>query len=283
MSRLALISFVVAVAWTVPAQAQQAPLWRLVAQSDVIATGRLAFPTSPVAPRSYIALPFLENRLLKGEAGEPLIIRWFSEPGLYGPSASQLANASDSSSIVFAMRADRSLYFAGNTPEAVQSVEVTAVASVQTEVARQEDVLRRWRDDSSVDHYAEVRSIINQIAALRPPSRSQRRDGVSAQQALFNRLIALGDDGVPAIIMLMDDRRPLAEPQITLVNDFAGAFEGTRHYGPDLIVDALEAILNDITGESFGNIYNGGSEQERTKAVRGWRIYLDHLRSIPAP
>lgn len=281
MSRLALVPFLLALAWAVPVQAQQAPLWRLVAQSDVISTGRLEFPTGPITPRSYVELPVLENRFLKGETGERQIIRWFSEPGPYAPSAAQLEIASGSSSIVFAARAGGSLYFAGNTPDAVQPAEATTVAAVETEIARQEEVLRRWRDDRSVDHYAEVRSIIHQIARLRTTSRAARRGVVSAQQAFFDQLIALGDNAVPAIIMQMDDNRPLAESRISLVNDFPGAFEGTRHYGPDLIVEALDAVLNDITGESFGNIYNGGSAEERTKAVRGWRIYLDHLRSIP--
>ena len=76
--------------------------------------------------------------------------------------------------------------------------------------------------------------------------------------------------------------RPLAESQISLVNDFPGAFEGVRHYGPDLIVEALDAILNDITGENFGNIHNGGTAAERAKALRSWRIYLDHLRTNSA-
>ena len=193
MSRLALIPFLLALASAVPAKAQPAPLWRLVAQSDLIATGRLEFPTSPAVPRSYVELPVLDHSVLKGEASERLIIRWFSEPGLYAPSAAQLEIASGSSSIMFAVRAGGSLYFAGNTPDAVQPVEATTVAAVETEIARQEEVLRRWRDDLSVDHYAEVRSIISQIARLHTSSRRARRDVVSAQQALFDQLIALGD------------------------------------------------------------------------------------------
>lgn len=283
MSRLALIPFLLALAWAVPVQAQQAPLWRLVAQSDVISTGRLEFPAGPVSPRSYVELSVQDNRPLKGEAGERLIIRWFSEPGPYAPSATQLEIASGTSSIVFALRAGGSLYFAGNTPDAVQPAEAKAVAALETEIARQEEVLRRWRDEPSVAYYAEVRSIIDQIASLRTTSgATARRDVVSAQQALFNRLVALGDDAVPAIIMQMDDTRPLAESEISLVNDFPGAFEGVRHYGPDLIVEALDAILNDITGENFGSIVNGETTAERTRAVRGWRIYLDHLRTNPA-
>lgn len=283
MNRLALIPLLLILAWIAPAQAQPAPLWRLVAQSDVIATGMVEFPTGPIAPRSYLLLPIGDFYLLKGATDPPLAIRWFSEPGLYAPSAEQLASASGSPSILFAVRTEGAYYFAGNIPDAVRPSEPATVAAVEAEIARQTDVLANWRADSTVGRYAEVRSLIDQIAALRPISdRAAQRDVVSAQQALFGRLIALGDEAVPAIIMQMDDQRPLAASQISLVNKFPGAFEGIRHYGPDLIVEALAAVLNDITGENFGNIHNGGSAEARTKAVRGWRIYLDHLRSSEA-
>ncbi len=39
------------------------------------------------------------------------------------------------------------------------------------------------------------------------------------------------------------------------------------------MVDALAAVLNQITGRNFGFIYNGASEEERRSAVDGWRHY----------
>jgi hypothetical protein len=63
---------------------------------------------------------------------------------------------------------------------------------------------------------------------------------------------------------------------IQLENKFPGAFEGTRHHNPERAVDALAAILNQITGESFGDIDNGGSDRERQATVAGWRIFLDY-------
>lgn len=50
--------------------------------------------------------------------------------------------------------------------------------------------------------------------------------------------------------------------------------EPIRFYGPAKVVDALAAILNQITGKSFGFIYNGGTEAERTSSVRGWHDFL---------
>jgi hypothetical protein len=121
----------------------------------------------------------------------------------------------------------------------------------------------------------DVRKLIEQIAALPPDNRSAER-----QQALFDQLIAKGPDAVPTIIALMDDRRRLAVPAISLVNKSPDAFEGMRHYGPALMVDALSAVLNQITGEHFGFIYNGASDAERRATVTAWRQYL---RSQPSP
>lgn len=47
----------------------------------------------------------------------------------------------------------------------------------------------------------------------------------------------------------MDDRRKLPVPQISLRNEAPDAFEGIRHYGPQVVVGALAAILSQITGQ----------------------------------
>lgn len=279
MSRLALIPLLLAVTWSAPAQAQQTQLWRLVARSDVIATGVVEFPAGPVAPRNYVLLPVSEARLLKGATDQPFVIRWFSEPGPNGLSAEQLARVAGSSSIVFALRAEEALYFAGDTPDAVQPAQPAATAAVEAEIARQAEVLASWQADSDVPHYAEVRAIIEAIIALPPASREERRSGATEQQRLFDRLVALGVEAVPAIVEQMDDDRALASPMISLINHAPGAFERTRHYGPKAMVDALAAVLNQLTGESFGFIYNGGTAAERDASIRGWRIYLDNLRT----
>jgi hypothetical protein len=125
-------------------------------------------------------------------------------------------------------------------------------------------------------HTSEVKEIISQLAALRE-SRLDEDRKLAAQQQLFARLERLGSTAIPAIIAQMDDRRPLAVQQISLENRFPGAFESVRHYGPELIVDALDAILNQITGQSFGFIGNGGSDEDRRRAVIGWQSYAAKL------
>jgi len=52
-----------------------------------------------------------------------------------------------------------------------------------------------------------------------------------------------------------------------------GAFEAVRCYSPVLVVDALAALLNQLTGESFGLSYNEADDPERARAVKAWRIH----------
>lgn len=118
------------------------------------------------------------------------------------------------------------------------------------------------------------------------PSKIDKRVAVLIEKMLnkgmehqaFADLEALGCAAVPAIVKRMDDRRNLPDPSISLENKSPDAFEGLRHYSPQKIVDALATILNQLTGQNFGFIYNGGTDEERTKAVNGWR---DFLRKTP--
>ena len=107
------------------------------------------------------------------------------------------------------------------------------------------------------------------------------------EQRAVADLESLGCPAVPAIIKQMDDRRKLPHPHISLKNKSSYSFEGMRHYAPEQVVDALAAILNQITGRDFGFISTGATDQERTKAIRGWRNFLKNtpakLRCRNAP
>lgn len=96
----------------------------------------------------------------------------------------------------------------------------------------------------------------------------------NTEQKAFSDLEAIGCAAVPSIIRQMDDRRALHDPRISLRNESPNAFEGIRHYGPQEIVDALAAILNQLTGKDFGFIYNGSTDDERKRTVQGWRQFL---------
>ncbi len=118
-------------------------------------------------------------------------------------------------------------------------------------------------------NHGERLSMDQRVAALI----EQTLNGSTEEQA-FAELESLGCAAVPAIIRRMDDHRSLPDPRITLRNKSVNAFEGLRHYGPKQVVDALAAILNQVTGQHFGAIYNGGTDALRADTVRGWREYL---------
>jgi hypothetical protein len=42
-------------------------------------------------------------------------------------------------------------------------------------------------------------------------------------------------------------------------------------------VDALAALLNQVTGESFGLSYNDPSDDEREHAVAAWQVYAQYV------
>jgi hypothetical protein len=113
-------------------------------------------------------------------------------------------------------------------------------------------------------------SLADKQAALLIEKTLQRK----TEQQAFSDLEALGCAAVPAIIERMDNRRKLPELRISLRNKSPDAFEGIRHYGPEVVVDALAAILNQVTGRDFGFIYNGATNAERTKTITGWRDFL---------
>lgn len=95
----------------------------------------------------------------------------------------------------------------------------------------------------------------------------------------FTKLENIGEKGVPYIILALDNFSELPVQCIRTRNNFPDAFEEFAHYGPYLVVDALAAILGQITHTSFGFIYNGDdiTDEERIKTIKGWYIYLYYL------
>jgi hypothetical protein len=250
-------------------------LSRWVAQTDLILIGRLDVPADALrtairnSSKEYLEAPVSEARWLKGEPdpGE-LVVKIYSEPTPYYPPAQALLDLSGKPSLIFLQRVDyrgaASHYL--NGPEALQAATPSAVAAVEAELARQARLLGRWKPSSRVPHYGEIRVLMKELS-----NASRAR-----QAAIFRKLEKLGHRAVPALIAQLDDRRRLAHPEISLVNHSPDAFEGIRHYGPERVVDAIDAILNQITGTG-GSIVNGGSERERRNAVSSWRVYIADL------
>jgi hypothetical protein len=90
----------------------------------------------------------------------------------------------------------------------------------------------------------------------------------------------LGDDVVQRLVAHLDDQRPLPRgTQIVLENHAVNAFEATRVYGPKTVHDALDAVLNQITGRSFEVVSSGATPEVRQRNLQAWRNWC--VRAYP--
>lgn len=160
-----------------------------------------------------------------------------------------------------------SLFMLGNIDNSLTSKTEDTIKVITNEVKQQQEIT----DDKTFfsicpndKNSARVKRLI-----------ADMHNGAKANDA-YIELEKMGFDAVPGMICQMDDRRELAQKHISLENKNPKAWEAYRHYSPKVVVDVLEAILNQITGKSFGFIENGGTEEERANTVRGWRTYLWH-------
>ncbi len=257
--------------------------WRLVAQSHFIVVGTLDIPVEDLrqaiesGDHRYVELRVAPFELVKGSIErKDLKVRYFTQEAWYAPRPDSVIKMHRKNALLFLIQVDdpysQGLYFSGHTPAALQLVSEENVDLIRKEVHRQQDLLASFsqpRDSKIEAQYDAVDILIK---------KSLRKE---TQHAAFAELEALGKVAVPAMILLMDDRRPLPIKGISLRNKSENAFEGLRHYSPELVVDAMAALLNQLTGEGFGSIYNGASERERRETVNGWRIYLHYSGMLP--
>ena len=99
------------------------------------------------------------------------------------------------------------------------------------------------------------------------------------EQLAFAELEALGPAAVPYIVSHLGDMRLLPDREISLSNSSPNSFEGLRHYGPETVHDALSAILNQLTGQTFEFVYNGATSSEREANKAKWQAWC--VKSYP--
>ncbi len=253
-----------------------AKLARLLAGSHIVLIGKMDVPKQRLAEQArkpapdYVDIPIQIESILKGESMSSATVRFYPQDADYKPSIGALLDLSGEPAVLFLTQIDDGpvgLYFAGYTPDALKRATAPTVAAVRAEASRQVQIIGSWHANSTLPHFSEVRALIARLGQVSDDE----------QQRVFDRLEALGEAAVPAIIAQMDDRRPLQTQSISLVNHAQDAFERMRHYGPEQVVDGLDAVLNQITGESFGSIVNGGSSRQRDMAVAGWRVFAADL------
>jgi hypothetical protein len=251
-------------------------LANLIAGSDIVVIGRMDVSKQRLLAEAqkpdpeYLDIPTHVDEVLKGGEAGNLTVRLYPREASYRPSNDAVVRLADAAEILFLMQVDEgssSQYYLHQSPESLKAATQRTVGTVRAETARQNAIIRSWGPDTALPRFSEVRALIASLG----------RVGGEKQQRVFDRLEALGTEAVPAIIAQMDDRRALRTPAISLVNRFPDAFEGMRYYGPKEVVDGLDAVLNQVTGQSFGSIMNGGSDRERNGAVAGWRVYASGL------
>jgi hypothetical protein len=101
-----------------------------------------------------------------------------------------------------------------------------------------------------------------------------------SEAAAFSALEELGAPAVPYIVGHLGDVRSLPIRSISLATKGTAAFEGARQYAPVVVHDALSAILNQITGQSFEFVYNGATAEVRARNAQAWVSWC--VRTYPS-
>ena len=262
--------------------------WRMIAESGLIVRGRLLVPVRAIRSRlkskqrEYEVLHLQVHQLLKGNTSQKtLAIRYFVSTDADQPSTRTVLSLHNKEVVAIMEHPSDyyieghvlpspfagQLFLAGNSSDSLQPDNRATTLRIQTEVQNQERIAANF----SALPAARPDAFAPKVKALIEAMTHEK----SEQQA-FAGLEALGIQAVPSIIRLMNDRRRLPIPGIMLRNKARNAFEGARQYRPDVVVDAVAAILNQLVGESFGFIYNGASQRERQREVNGWRVFLQY-------
>ena len=91
----------------------------------------------------------------------------------------------------------------------------------------------------------------------------------------FLRLESYGENGVPYLVQHLGDMRPLGDKNMTLKNivivNSKKTEQGQRIYTPEVVSDAMAALLNQITGKSFEFVYNGADPATRAANRKEWQ------------
>ena len=205
-------------------------LWKLVARSHVIVDGVPDVPLDEIekanhsGKHDYINVAIHVTKCIKGDdCPQTIVVRYFTRPAPYSPSGQILAELNGQKSVFFLSKVDVSapgFYFV-QRPTAIQPFSQEFIDRLSTEVSAQRKIINqfvRYFRPESEPVYAKVRALIERT--LNPRT----------EEKAFAELEAMGQSAVPAMIMLMDDRRKLPVQHIALRNT-SPDFEAFRFAG----------------------------------------------------
>jgi hypothetical protein len=95
------------------------------------------------------------------------------------------------------------------------------------------------------------------------------------QQKAIGELMRLGANDVPELVCHVADRTPLARQRMEVPR--RGHFEAMSFHTPQVVGDVVATVLEVVTGEFFGSVANGGSDEMRARVASGWRVYLHKI------
>lgn len=248
--------------------------WRLVASSHLIAEGKITVPVDLIRSAGktgdhvYLPVAVAVHNIYKGSlANNDLTFRYYTATEQYsGLTREQLVALHEREAILFLQSSGKNYYLAAYSPQTVQAASEDLTSKVRLELELQEQLIR----DSDLYFATHDLPLESQVALL-VKMMVDRATQPGEAQAIYNTLIGLGVEAMPAIIKHMDDARRLAIRKITL-EPMAGG-EGLIHYGPDVVTDVMSIVLTRITGQDLTQIYNGGTTRQRQAAVRIWKVY----------
>ena len=253
-------------------------LWRAVARSQYIVSGVLHVDTNKInkikqTKSESIEISFVVDSVFKGDvpAKEILIRKRIcdaQETGVhcYDSSLFQFNNQRIIA-LINESAADTNKYaFTGSNAKTILLETEQNKANIASEIAKQKDIIENKQYSSICEvakHLPEVKKIIEDMLID------------STAKGAYENLEKLGKSSVAAMICLMDDRRELAVPLVTL--EYPPSSKNVKQYTPKQVVDVLATFSRQFAINDFGYIYNGASEKQRANTINGWRIFLWHL------
>ncbi len=276
-TELKIVLLVLVLLWPGMVQAEKGyPFWQLVAKSYLIVEGALDVPVAAIqkseqtGEHEYVAVKVVVKQALKGKPESPEFdFRYYTDTEQYGGvPRKKIIPLNGQPVTLFLQNVRGKYYLAAYIPETMQPVSTVLAARVRKEADIQEKLIQES------DSYA-ARNVLPKESEMQSLIELMVRKDMdpAGAQSVYEAVIGLGKEAVPAIIKYMDDRRNLTIPKITLVPWWEGASEGLMHYGPETVTDVMSIALMVLTDESLTSIYNGGTELERAQAVRIWKIY----------
>jgi hypothetical protein len=245
------------------------PLWLIVCQSDLIAKANLAseLNQNDLTLDSYFNFDMSISEIYKGKDMPELIpMRQYIYEDRYFPLQKMKSN----DIIIFAIdyrhdKYNKCFYFTenNNNPSFI-IFDDNVVQKIRSELDLQNRLLNNFLENpKKVPNEDKIKQFITNI--LNPEKAEET----------YEKIESFNSKDVPALTKYMNDRRELPIQHIQLANKSENAFEAYRHYSPQQVIDLIAAILNHITGMTFGFIYNGEISSERDKTYKKWIIWLE--------